>query len=327
MTSATVPDFIIVGAQKSGTTSLHHILDHHPRIFIPKDEIYFFDIDDIQQHYDFFIYLKNQQRWTYFDYEQEFDHYFEWYTAHFAAAQAGQLIGEDSTTYLASPVAPERIAKLLPSAKILMMLRDPVARAYSHYWHLVESRRAVYTFEETLQYQPENILQRGRYKRQIEHFMAHIPTTQIKVILFEHFIQNIQSVTDEVCDFLGVDERLDTTTVPTWSNKTTVPKVLSLQLLYNRILRPISNKRFFIRKDLPGQHRSAGSGEMSSQSTSLLTQLAKVDRLIVELNAGKRPPMTPETQAFLQKLYARENAGISDLIGTDVSQYWTYMSR
>lgn len=324
MTQAKVPDFIIVGAQKSGTTSLHHILDNHPQVFIPKDEIYYFDIDDIQQHYDFFIHLKNQQRWTYFDYEKEFDTYFEWYTHHFEGAQAGQLIGEDSTTYLASPVAPERIAKLLPNAKILIMLRDPVARAYSHYWHLVESRRAVYNFEESIQYQPENILQRGRYKRQIDHFMANIPPSQIKVILFEHFIKNIQSVTDEVCTFLGLDESLDTEKIPTWSNKTTVPKILSIQLLYNRLLRPITNKRFFIRKDLPGHKRSSSSA-MSESSTSLFSQLAKVDRLIVELNAGERPPMKPETKTFLQQLYARENAGISELIGTDVSQYWTYM--
>ena len=225
-------------------------------------------------------------------------------------------VGEDSTTYLASPKAPKRIAQLIPDAKIIVMLRDPVMRAYSHYWHLVESRRAVYNFEETLQYQPENVISRGYYQAQIERYHQHFPAEQIKIIIFEHFIKNQQAVIDDVCAFLGLDGSVDTDSVPTWSNKTTVPRVLSLQLLYNRLLRPITNKRFFIRKDLPGgDNRTSDSAGVSSGTSGLMTQLAKVDRFIVDLNAGKRPPIRPETRDFLQAHYAHENRDLSELIG------------
>jgi hypothetical protein len=121
LTGSKVPNFIIIGAMKSGTTSIHHILASRDDVFLPEKEVYFFDVDDIEQHGDFFIKTKNG--WTFHDFEADFDTYFEWYQKYFARAEPGQMIGEDTTTYLASKKAPVRIAKLLPNVKLIAVLR------------------------------------------------------------------------------------------------------------------------------------------------------------------------------------------------------------
>ena len=134
-----LPDFIIAGAMKSGTTSLHQILASDPRIFIPGREIFFFDMDDLSLHSDFWY--RDGDGWLTQRYSPSDPGTLAWYAAFFAAARDSQWIGEDSTSYLASAKAPERIATFLPNAKILLLLRDPAARAYSHYWHLVRTGR------------------------------------------------------------------------------------------------------------------------------------------------------------------------------------------
>ena len=107
---------------------MHHILNHHDNVFIPGREIYFFDIDDVQQHPDFF--MDDRGKWIFHDYEHHCKDYLEWYSSFFQNAADGQVIGEDSTTYMASSKAPPRIARLLPNVKLIFMLRDPVSRAY-----------------------------------------------------------------------------------------------------------------------------------------------------------------------------------------------------
>ncbi|MFZ4828182.1 MAG: sulfotransferase family protein [Phototrophicaceae bacterium] len=321
-----VPDFLIVGAMKSGTTSLHHILAHHPRVFIPPSEIFFFDLDDIEQHYDYFIYNKRGQKWHAYDFEARFAEYWQWYVGHFATALPDQLVGEDSTTYLASQIAPQRLAQHLPHAKIIILLRDPIERAWSHYGHLMESRRAIYTFEDTIMNEPHTLLQRGFYARQIAHWLSYFPREQVHILLFEAFIQDMQAHVDRLCDFLGLTERIDTQAIPTWSNKTTYPRFVELQLAYNRLLRPITSRRFLIETTLPNQ-QDASSRPRPSRSSRLIRQMAQVDRALVRLNAGKRPPMKAETRQFLQDLYRRENRSLAELTALPIHQHWQWMQE
>ena len=123
-----LPDFIIAGAMKSGTTSLHQVLASDKRIFIPSREIFFFDMDDLSLHPDFWF--REGNGWLTQTYSPRDPRTLAWYSAFFAAAGDSRWIGEDSTSYLASARAPERIASLLPKANILLLLlRDPAARA------------------------------------------------------------------------------------------------------------------------------------------------------------------------------------------------------
>src|SRR5690606_1986293 len=306
MTPHRLPDFLIVGAMKCGTTSLHRILDQHPGVFLPLGELFFFDVDDVQQHPDAFVYTPGG--WTFFDYEAEFERYLAWYAAHFAAAAPGQLVGEDTTTYLASPRAPERIRALLPEARIIVLLRDPVARAVSHYWHLVQHRRAIYPLEEMLQRAPENLLVRGHYREQIERYLRFFPRDRVKVLLFERLVADPQAVVDDVCAFLGLEESVDTSRVPTWANKTLYPRSLRLQLRFNRLVWPVTSKRRLLDehhlRPTPGGRPAAADAERAAPASGFwkramrraVRALGSVDRF--NMRSGECPPLNPHTRAF-----------------------------
>jgi hypothetical protein len=322
MTPYRLPDFLIVGAMKCGTTSLHNILDQHPAVFLPREELFFFDIDDVQQHPNFFVYTP--QGWTFFDYEAEYERYLPWYAAHFATAAPTQRVGEDTTTYLAAPRAPERIRALLPTAKIIVLLRDPVARTVSHYWHLVERRSAVHTLEGMLQYAPENLLARGHYKEQLERYFAFFPREQVKVVLFERFVADVQATVDDVCAFLGLAGSVDTSRVPTWSNKTMYPRSLWMQLAYNRLVRPVAQRRRLQGGGLPrvaGSEEGSFTGPPFSLKHRALRAVATLDRRL-NMRPGRRPPLDPHTRDHLARYFARENAGLSALLGEDLAVLW-----
>ncbi|HUE84637.1 MAG TPA: sulfotransferase [Vicinamibacterales bacterium] len=124
-----LPTFLIGGAQKSGTTTLHHYLSAHPDIFIPRrpQELHFFDFDP------------NYVRGVH------------WYASHFTSATpAHRAIGQTSPLYLYAPDAPERIAALLPDVKLIFIRRNPVDRAFSHYWHAIKKGRKTLDFETAL---------------------------------------------------------------------------------------------------------------------------------------------------------------------------------
>jgi hypothetical protein len=317
------PHFIIVGAMKAGTTSLHYILNHHDNMFVPTREIFFFDMDDIQQHPDFCV--DGAGGWTFHDYEQEHSHYLNWYEDFFRGAADGQLLGEDSTTYMASSKVPPRIAKLLPNVKLIFMLRDPVTRAYSHYWHLVNSGRAIYDFESTLRHTPGTILQRGFYKEQIERFMRYFPKDQLKFIIFEEFTQNIQFTIDSVCGFLGLQSSVDTRAIDTQHNVGTAPRYLGLKLRANRI------EKKTVERIYQGYPPTPDTKEQKRTSFNRLNQRLSPTVMLAKLvdrgPRGKYPPIAPGVREFLQRLYANENSGLEGLIDIDLERYWPYMKH
>lgn len=104
-----LPDFIIGGAMKSGTSSLHQILDSHPDIFIPDRELHFFNMDCLIQHEGFHHYNESKDVWTAQTMHSDPDSMWNWYQSKFQGKE-GLVKGEDSTTYLASAIAAERIA-------------------------------------------------------------------------------------------------------------------------------------------------------------------------------------------------------------------------
>ena len=106
---ALLPEFIIGGTMKSGTSTLHQILGSHPKIYIPKEEIHFFDIDNLIQHSDFNFYIEREDKWTYQTMKYNSEKMWDWYSKKFEGNN-NYLKGEVSTTYLASRIAAERIS-------------------------------------------------------------------------------------------------------------------------------------------------------------------------------------------------------------------------
>lgn len=309
-----IPDFIMCGAMKAGTSTVHYILNQHPSVHMPDPEIHFFDLDNVIQHPDFNQYSDGRWRAPWLDLKPE--KLWHWYSAHFDAAKDGQVVGEDSTTYIASEVAAQRISAQHKNIKLLVLLRNPTARAYSHYWHLVRSGRAIYSFEDTIRYEPYSILGRSLYLGQLEAVFRHVPRDAVKVVLLEEFLANKQDVVHAICDYIGVDfARLPQNAIKAHKNEARIPRMLAVELLRNRLARSSGNRRY--RSHLPGTQRN--QRYVSTSSPSVL------DALYRKLNplVSKPPPkMNFATQRFLDNFFQREAHGLSELLATDVGSIW-----
>ena len=201
-----MPNFFLVGAARSGTTSLDRYLSQHPEIYITsRKESHFFaanhfpctDPEDNGLS-------KNIIR----DKEQ--------YIQLFAHAAGAKAIGESSVYYLCFPDTAERIAQTVPDAKIIIVLREPVARAYSAYMHLVRDGRETLGFAEGLNREEERKQQGfepmwwykelSLYYHQVKQYLEVFGRQRVKVLVYEEFSANPESVLRDVFSFLGVKQ-------------------------------------------------------------------------------------------------------------------------
>ena len=178
-----LPDFIIIGAAKSGTTTLHKYLCRHPQVFMSKmKEPIFFSDDSV------------------------FTRGLEWYQSLFADAKMDQICGEASTQYTLwphTPDVPRRIAQISKDIKFIYIMRNPVERTYSHYEHLYMRAGLMVTFEEALE--RTDIIVASLYKQQIERYLRIFPRESFLFLLFEELIMGPDATLERVQRFLGVD--------------------------------------------------------------------------------------------------------------------------
>jgi len=209
-----MPDFIIIGTQRGGTTSLYHYLLAHPQIAAAtKKEVHFFD--------------------------KKFHRGIAWYRARFPSliqwdmAETRQsqrfITGEATPYYLFHPHAPARAALVVPKAKLIVLLRNPVDRAYSHYYHKVERGREPLSFEDALaqeetrtrdegqrlaadphyysyNYQQYTYLARGIYVDQLQLWMNSFPQEQFFILKSEDFYATPDRKLKEIFLFLGLPD-------------------------------------------------------------------------------------------------------------------------
>lgn len=307
-----MPDFIICGAMKSGTSTLHYILNQHPRVFIPDEEVHFFDMDNILQHPDFNHF--DGRDWIVPDIEQQPERFHAWYASRFSGAADGQVLGEDSTTYLSSETAARRIHSQHRATKLIISLRHPTDRAYSQYWHKVRAGRTAYTFEDSLRYDAYGMLYRSLYTQQLKAFLASVPGHQVKIVLFEEFMADKRAVLRELCQFIGVDPaQLPDDAIDAHVNQSLVSRFPSVELAKNRLFhRMCPNDR----SRLPGTTGTPRSGK------------ARVARLVYRAHCRLNPPvrkppkMKPATRRFLDSFFREELAGLNEVVGRDVLSVW-----
>lgn len=305
-------DFIICGAMKSGTTTLRTMLNQHPDVFIPETEINFFDLDNPLEHPDFNQF--NKDHWQGHHLDNNSDKYWQWYSQKFSSAEVNQVLGEDSTTYLASSLAAKRIAMQNKNIKLIVMLRQPSKRAYSQYWHLLRTGRARYSFENTLQLNPASVLNRSMYLMQINNLLKYIPKERIKFIIFEEFIDNKKAILEQVCDFINVSfDRLPNDAVAIHSNITMYPKYYRLQLLKNNLFPMAGNLNYRSHFNLDDEVKP---------SRGLLNYVNSFYRILNPLVTKKSTMMNAATLQFLDDFFKRELEGLNDIIGQDALSLW-----
>ena len=185
-----LPNFFIVGAARAGTTSLARYLGAHPQAFIPwVKEVDFFDRED---HYKRGV---------------------EWYRKQFSDFRGEKAIGDASPYYMFIPAAIPRMAALLPGARLIVLLRHPVDRAYSHYWlrrsYKTEKRdfRTAVTEESAGTARVPTYLAGSMYCAQLRHICEHYPRDALHIALFEDLMRDPRSVFADACRFLEIDSK------------------------------------------------------------------------------------------------------------------------
>lgn len=185
-----LPNFLIIGAAKAGSTALAAYLSSHPDVFVASEkEVHFFD-DHFQRGVD-------------------------WYASRFEAVREERAVGDATPTYMYTDEAIGRMADLLPDAKLIAILRNPVERAYSHYWWMraLDERRP---FEDAIHDEilgleepnPEKYVAAGRYLERLERVCRYYPRSSMHVVILEELRASARARYAEVCRFLGVDDQV-----------------------------------------------------------------------------------------------------------------------
>lgn len=189
-----LPNLFIIGVQKSGTTALHHLLNQHPDVFFPRapQELHFFDV------------------------EENLCKGLAWYEKHFIDWKGQRIIGQTSPLYFFEPAVPARIHAVIPKARFIVILRNPIDRAYSHYWHEVKHGAETLPFEEALNRESERIqvgfegrrhfsyVSRGEYSTQIARYLALFPREQLLALRFEDLVHNVAEIFRRCANFLEI---------------------------------------------------------------------------------------------------------------------------
>lgn len=288
------PNFFILGAAKSGTTTLANLLRQHPDVFIPR--------------------LKEPE---YFSHDPYYCNGFDWYLRTFYRdAGPRAAVGDATPHYLLYEKVARRIRRDIPPAghRFIVLLRDPVKRAYSWYWNLVGEGVEPLPFEAALDAEPERLeapgwiedgrsrfayVAGGMYGRQLAAYLEHFPRSAFLVLLTDE-LRDPQGVCKRVCDFLSVTPDFRPRDVGR-SNAASMPRSRAVQ----RFLR----ERWWF--------KSAGK--------KLLPKPLR-DHLIATLNRANArpftpPPMRPETERRLRDVFAADVRRLMDLAGQDLSAW------
>ncbi|MDC0835940.1 sulfotransferase [Geitlerinema sp. CS-897] len=197
-----MPNFLIIGAQKGGTTSLFYYLSQHPQVRVaPQKEVHFFDL-----HYHLGV---------------------DWYARQFPDTPNSAIAGEASPYYIFHPDVPRRVAATCPQVKLIALLRNPVDRAISQYFHEVKQGFETLSLQEAFRQEPQRLateaeklrndphyrsdnyqhysyLARGRYLEQLQQWWNHFPREQMLVLNSEAFYRNPNDTLTRVLSFLDL---------------------------------------------------------------------------------------------------------------------------
>lgn len=280
-----LPDFLIIGAAKSGTTTLYQYLSQHPSVFMP-----------MEKEPDFF--------------GSQYDRGAQWYSSLFHGAGEDQICGEASTDYTKFPNfpdCPERIARIIPTVKLIYIMRNPVDRTFSHYRHLNREKEFLPTFDDFLEQRPD-IIDASRYMLQIQRYLDHFPRTSFLFLLLENYRQDPDSFLAEVGSFLGIQE----TSFPATPIVANTSNRFREHIVRSAVVAPLKRVPLVrkIAASLPDSWREAAYHALANSSYGQRVR-----------EAYAVAPMRQETRQHLVELFRPDNAKLAHFLGRDLSSW------
>ena len=293
-----LPDFMIIGAAKSGTTSLHEYLKLHPQLSFPKHkEPNFYALAD--QAIPALGPAKPEVLRALLYSHSVLDR--KQYEGLFADTE-DQLDGEASVRYLYFPNAPKRIHADVPNVRLIAILREPVARMYSHYCMNRQLQLEPLDFSDAVAAEAErresgwgwdwHYTEVGRYATQLKRYFDLFGAEQILVLLYEDLVERPQWVIEEICRHLDVDD----TYKPDMSVRS----------------KPASRPRnLWLDRQLHWPNRLGRSLVAMSPSSVYTPVLERIS----SWNSVPVPPLPDSERTELGKRFSQDNADLADLLG------------
>jgi len=282
------PNFFLVGAAKAGTTSIYAYLSRHPEIFFPAvKEPHFFTQVRPAPEQQFLIQAVTKRNE---------------YSRLYAHARGHRVIGDASPSYLWHPEVPQRIREVMPRAKVALILRDPVERAYSHY--LMDYREGAQSkpfYAALLDDMNRSekgwgvsylYYELGLYAGQVQRYLETFKPERVKILMFDDFRRDAWSVLRELAGFLGLDPN-------PLAEIDTSRKYNSYAAPRNQYLRRVAGAR------LP---RMLGQALIPHRLGALIFER-------IFLKQAPKPPLDPRARELLCSHYAPELDKLEKLLG------------
>lgn len=293
--SSPIPNFVVIGAAKAGTTSLHGWLAQHPQIFVPRQkELHYFAGAWLRQNSagpgDSRVLQNLAASW-------------DDYLAHYRAANGKRAIGDVSPSYFYCWSSREEMQRRLGDPKIILLLRDPLQKAFSQYTHLLRDGRETLPFRQALEAEPERTAKgygalwryvgAAQYAEPTARFLDTFGADRMKVILFEDFVHAPAHGLRELFAFLGVDPELEIDTSDV-RNRSGAP--------HSRVIAGMLNSpalRRFARSLLP---------------SPLVTGIG---RRLTRMNTSDKPVLDDDSRAFITERVAADVAQLEKLLARE----------
>jgi len=276
------PNFFIVGAPKAGTTSLHAYLNDIPGIYMsPIKEPRYFLVGDSPKH--FTLPIRDKKK----------------YLKLFEKAREEKIIGEASPQYLHDSQTPNLIHQIVPQAKILISLRDPVERLFSHYLMQIRNGRIKTTFSEEIglvfnKKTDEKLVNIKRnkslYSENVKRYLDIFGNKQVKIIIFEEFIKNTKETINDILKFLDIKYKLQNFKPEVYNKHGVVRGAVAQNIL-----------------------TSIKIGSLAKKILSPSSRRVLRDKLLVKTQP--KPEMAPKEREFLRKFYYNDVKNLQTILG------------
>jgi hypothetical protein len=295
------PNFLIIGAAKSGTYTLHAHLGHHPDVFMCRIK---------EPHYFSYGANATNRRDGLRSPVHAFVESRDAYLKLFADRDQAKMAGESSVSYLYVPGTAERIFEFNPEMKIIVSLRNPIERAYSSFYYAKSyGIEPSPTLREGLEAEADRIRRNGQlllryrdlglYASQLKRYYNVFPRDQIKVIIYDDFVEDAMQVVCDLYDFIGVASDIQ----PDVNLRVNMTKAPDDTNPLHRLISGENAARSAVRKLLPMNARQ------------------KLRVMVRNFMFKRPPPMSRELGQHLKGVFREEIEQLQELLGRDLSAW------
>jgi len=298
------PDFIIAGAPRCATTFLVRNLEAHPQVcFARSDEDY--SASDVH------FFDRNTPKGA-----ENFSKGMFWYEKLFAHCSEDTIKGEKTADYLVDPDAARLIGEYLGGVSVIVVLRDPVERAQSHFWHsrhrLPLSASLAELIDRNTDYGNVWILESGFYHRQLQRFIKTLGRDNIMVLIQEELREEPEEQLQRICYFLKIRNDVSFPMAGARVNPASGSMVAHWIARVGSSLRSVA----------PGFYRWLLNGQVAGLLKRLITKTRGKDNAPAKAVVRAYPNMSAEERRKLRALYRDDVKALSEMLGRDLEEYW-----